>query len=101
MNDPYTNIYPFRVDGRRFDTGRGQARFAGPLLLAWLRFRWWLIESKAIRHLESLDDRLLDDVGIERSAIDATVRGLAEPRPGLAGPVEERDATDHRRQLAA
>ena len=52
-----------------------EAGASHPLLLAWLRYRQWRAEVRAIRHLNEIDDYLLDDVGIQRDDIKRVVRG--------------------------
>lgn len=75
MNDQTTKSYEPGLAGRRFDVSRLGQRLACRLFYAWLRYRQWRREHEAIRHLRQIDDRLLDDVGIERREIDDAVRG--------------------------
>ena len=75
MNDQTTKPCEPGLGERRFDVSRLGQRLACRLFYAWLRYRQWRRESEAIRHLCQIDDRLLDDVGIERREIDDVVRG--------------------------
>jgi uncharacterized protein YjiS (DUF1127 family) len=53
------------------------------LLGTWLdRFANYLVRRAAIVSLHELDDRALRDIGLQRSQIDAAVRGFIRlPRP--------------------
>lgn len=53
------------------------------LLSAWLDgFATYLVRRAAIVSLHELDDRALRDIGLQRSQIDAAVRGFIRlPRP--------------------
>jgi uncharacterized protein YjiS (DUF1127 family) len=42
----------------------------------WIAYANWRLERFAIRRLRSLSDRELKDIGIQRSSIEAVVRGL-------------------------
>ena len=79
--------YEVRLAGRRFDVSRISQRIACALYFAWLRFRRWRIAKEAIRHLESLEDHRLDDIGIVRSDIASTVFGKreSEEKSGTSG----------------
>ena len=78
MRDEITNPYEIRLAERRFDPSRIRRRIACCLYFGWLRYRRWRIANESIRHLESLDDHRLDDIGIARSDIAAAVHGRPE-----------------------
>ena len=42
----------------------------------WQAFRRWRRDARAVAALEALDQRMLKDIGIERSEIESVVRGL-------------------------
>jgi len=64
--------------GRRFDEPRGGTFLVRGFVYAWQRVRRWRVETDAIRHLESLEDSRLEDLGIERRKIALAVRGMLQ-----------------------
>jgi uncharacterized protein YjiS (DUF1127 family) len=42
----------------------------------WIAYANWRLERFAVRKLRSLSDRELKDIGIQRSSIEAVVRGV-------------------------
>jgi uncharacterized protein YjiS (DUF1127 family) len=59
---------------------------AGFLRKAWRRAGQWWHNKRAIAQLEALDDRMLKDIGIERSQIESAVDGTDHDRSSLLGP---------------
>ncbi len=56
-----------------------------PLIMnVYRHLRQWHKRRKAIRELAALDDRLLNDIGIERSEIERLVDGRAKSSPSAA-----------------
>jgi hypothetical protein len=49
----------------------------------WKRFIAWLDKDVAVQHLADLDDRLLEDIGVQRDGLRAQVMGTAEAAPLL------------------
>jgi uncharacterized protein YjiS (DUF1127 family) len=43
--------------------------------MSWGAFKRWRSENGAVAALEALDERMLKDIGIERSEIESVVRG--------------------------
>lgn len=56
----------------------------------WKSFIAWLDRDVAVQHLASLDDRMLDDIGVQRDGLRARVMGTA-----AAAPAPDRDDIDH------
>ena len=44
--------------------------------MAWRAFRRWRNHRKAVASMQALDERMLKDIGIDRSEIDSVVREL-------------------------
>ena len=78
MKYEIANPYESRLASRYFDKSRFSQRIACCLYFAWLRHRRWRIAKQAIRHLESLDEHRLEDIGITRAQIISVVRGRPE-----------------------
>lgn len=56
-----------------------------PLIInVYRNLRQWHRRRKAIRELAALDDRLLNDIGIERSEIERLVDGRTKSSPSAA-----------------
>ncbi len=75
MKSSTTRLHEVRAASRRFDLSRLHGRLACRLLFAWQRFRRWRAAQQAIRHLQEIDDYLLEDVGIHRWDIAEMVLG--------------------------
>lgn len=101
MNDETSSTDLIRFDDRRLDISGTGMKIADTLSSSWQRLRRWRIEKRAIRHLESLEDHRLDDIGIERSQITAAVRGLLERREILSRSGSDCRVTDACHRLAA
>jgi uncharacterized protein YjiS (DUF1127 family) len=67
----------FIVNGR--DAGL-MARASRMAAETWASYREWSEMRRATRHLVSLDDRLLRDIGVSRSEINRMVYGPAQMR---------------------
>lgn len=94
MKHEIVNPYEIGLAERRFDSTRPGQRIARRLYSAWLRYRRWRIASEAIRHLESLEDHRLDDIGIPRPDIASAVHGrLAQRGKSAAAGPPRRKAT--------
>jgi uncharacterized protein YjiS (DUF1127 family) len=78
MNHHNLTIQELMTHGQRFDNARSGWRPPRTLSEAWRRLRRWYFEYRSIRHLESLPDHMLDDIGIDRAEITSAVRGLFE-----------------------
>lgn len=79
--DPRTRRYVQRARAERAEyiaslVRAGWARLAG----AFAAFRQWRARRRAIAELESLDARILKDMGLSRSEIPAVVNGVYDPR---------------------
>jgi uncharacterized protein YjiS (DUF1127 family) len=101
MNHDTTDAGGIRLAGRLFTTFRRGSRLVRALFYARLRLHRWCVEKRAIRHLESLDDHRLDDLGIERSQIRAAVRGRLERQEISRRPGDAPRATGAGHRLAA
>jgi len=101
MHYKSTNLDPIRSIGHRFDGSRRDSRPARGFGYAWQQLRRWMAENEAIRHLESLDDSRLEDLGIERAEIVPAVRGLFAPRAQLQSPGEASREAPASHRLAA
>lgn len=65
-------------------------RAAGAIAAGWRAGAQWRKRRRAIRELSAFDDRMLHDIGLDRSGIEAAIRG-AMHEPAL--PAERRRAT--------
>jgi uncharacterized protein YjiS (DUF1127 family) len=54
--------------------------FAYWLTSAWSRYLAWRLRGQTRRTLRSLDDRILADIGLKRSEIDAVFCDLEQPK---------------------
>jgi uncharacterized protein YjiS (DUF1127 family) len=50
------------------------------LLAWWANVKGWRHRKRAVAELRALDNRMLKDIGIERSEIESVVRGLRRDR---------------------
>ena len=101
MNHDIQNPSPIRLGGPRFATIPGVGSLARVLLNLRLRLQRWSEERRAIRHLESLEDHRLDDIGIDRPEIPAAVRGLPEGREIFSrSGIANRESDTHHRLAA-
>jgi uncharacterized protein YjiS (DUF1127 family) len=75
------------VAGASQDEVPTAAQLLGELL--WRRPRAWSAKRRAVAELSALDDRLLRDIGIDRSEIESVVHGQRQSEPEAAVAAED------------